>query len=167
MMNEIRVEVISKDSFSGLGFGTVIEAGDIRADTETGQFNWWNKLAVITHKECSLGMVEAQPVEKVKNSSFEHHGKTTEMLIPTTTDVYLFLGKGKSGKKEELDLKSVKAFKLKAGQAVVLDPYIWHCAPIAGEKIPTRIFVLFENGTPEDDFFAYNTAEKENIVFKI
>lgn len=166
-MNEVRVELISKNSFSEFGFGKVIDAGDIKPDSETGKFNWWDKLAVVTHKQCSLGMVEAQPVEKVENSFFEHHGKTTEMLIPTTTDIYLFLGKGKSSKREELDIKTVKAFKLETGQAVILNPYIWHCAPIAGEKTLTRIFVLFENGTPEDDFFTYDTIEKENIVFKI
>lgn len=165
-MNEIKVDLISVETFESLGFGKIVDVSNVKPDALADRFNWWNKLAVVKYHETSLGLVEARPSGGIVNSDFEYHGNTSEMLIPTTSDVYLFIGKGKSNSNRELDYDSVKAFKLKAGQAAVLKPYIWHCAPIAGGNKVTRVFVLFENNTPADDFYSFDTKEN-SIIYKI
>lgn len=96
---------------------------------------------------------------------FECHSRTGETLIPVEDDIIIVIGISKNNLKNEMDLNSVKAFIVKKGTAVILNPGTWHYAPIAiNSKVHT--FVVFDNETPDTDVIKIDT-EDANIVWEI
>jgi len=76
----------------------------------------------------------------------ERHLDTGEILTSLRGDCILC-----AAPPGELKPEKIRAFSLKEGQAVVLQPGAWHWIPFPVKKEGARILVIFQDRTGEDD----------------
>lgn len=161
-MRTLMVEELSEHVFDD--FGSFVHTAQQDPAAQLAEFSFWNKLAVLNLTIVSIGMVEAHPQSKMVSTTFEQHERTTESLIPAGGDVVLVLAKSIADAADQIDLQSVRAFRLKAGDAVVLNPGVWHFAPLALRK-SVKVWVLFENDTPVNDVRMRHVDKEDGVTF--
>jgi ureidoglycolate lyase len=147
-------------------YGLYLDAETAKPAYESEQFNFWNKMAVLPLKSASLCIVESYPQGALESSTFEQHGDTPEVLIPTDGEIVLVIALPDKNDKARIDMDSVKAFRLPAGKAVVLKPLVWHYAPLVKDR-PVKTFVVFEEKTPDEDLHMRHTDEEQEIIFRV
>lgn len=133
---------------------------------EGSEFNFWNKLAILDHNSVSVGIVQCFPQGEMVSTTFEQHARTTETLIPADGDVVLVLAEPDKKDTKQIDLDTVKAFRLKAGDAVVLHRNTWHFAPLVKER-PVKTWVIFEEDTPDNDLFMRHVDQENDLRFLV
>ena len=79
-------------------------------------------------------------------SRMERHLDTGEILTVLQGDCVLC-----AAPPGELKPEKIRAFLLKEGQAVVLQPGAWHWIPFPLKKVGARILVVFQDRTGEED----------------
>lgn len=95
---------------------------------------------------------------------FERHVNTTETLIPAEGEGPLVLAKPAAGDTGRIDFDTIRAFRLRSGNAVVPDAGTRLFAPLVkAGSVKTR--VIFEEDTPDNDLFMRNVSEEEDIRF--
>jgi ureidoglycolate hydrolase len=147
-------------------YGLYLDPEKAQPDHESEQFNFWNKLAVLPLKSASFCIVESYPQGAIESSTFEQHGNTHEVLIPTEGEIVLVIALPDRKDKARIDMESVRAFRLPAGKAVALKPFVWHYAPLVKDR-PVKTFVVFEEQTPEDDMHMRYTDKEQEVIFKV
>ena len=160
----VNVEPAGEDALAGYGRYVRLAQQDPAARMDA--FAFWNKLAILNHRSTSVGMVEAYPQPEMVSTTFEQHVNTTETLIPADGEVVLVLAKPKADDPKAIDLETVRAFRLAAGDAVVLDKGVWHFAPHA-VKGTTKVWVIFEEDTPDNDLFMRHIDDEHGIRFVV
>ena len=160
----LKVQPISDAAMEG--YGRWIRTGQQDPAATTDTFSFWNKLSILNHRATSVGLVEPQAQPEMVSTIFEQHVNTTETLIPTTGDVILVLAKPQAGATTEIDLDTVVALRLPAGDAVVLDKATWHFAPHV-ESGSVKVWVIFEEDTPDKDLFMRHLDEEQGIRFLV
>ncbi len=165
-MKEVLLTVVDIQSTAFQEYGSYLDTDQAKPAYESEAFNFWNKLALLSFKSASFGLVESYPQSSLESSTFEQHGNTPEVLIPTGGDIILVIALPKKEKKTEIDIESVKAFLLPEGKAVVLKPYVWHFAPLVKDR-PVKTFVVFEEDTPDNDLRMRHTDQEQSITFRV
>ena len=117
-------------------------------------------------KSVSFCIVESYPQGALESSTFEQHGNTPEVLIPTDGEIVLVIGLPDKADNGRIDMDSVKAFRLPAGKAVVLKPFVWHYAPMVKDR-PVKTFVVFEENTPDNDLHMCYTDQEQEVIFMV
>lgn len=160
----LTVSDITMKDFQEYGF--YLDAEMTQPAHESERFNFWNKLAVLPLKSASFCIVESYPQGAMESSTFEQHGDTHEVLIPTDGEIVLVIALPDKDDNARIDMDTVKAFRLAAGKAVVLKPFVWHYAPLVKDR-PVKTFVVFEEDTPDDDLHMLHTDQDQQIIFKV
>ena len=141
-------------------YGTLVELKGTTPAYKGEDFSFTKHLAT-THfsEKVSFSMVESYPNNRL-TGTLEYHNNTPEALVPVGEDVIITLALGENTP----DPTTINAFRLKMGQAFIIDPKVWHYAPLTETKT-THIFVIFNESTPEKDVVQVD-VEKE-LGFKI
>jgi len=160
----LTVSDITVEDFQG--YGLYLDTETAQPAHESEQFNFWNKLAVLPLKSASFCIVESYPQGAMESSTFEQHGDTPEVLIPTDGEIVLVIALPDKDDNARIDMDSVKAFRLPAGKAVVLKPFVWHYAPLVKDR-PVKTFVVFEEQTPDNDLHMRHTDQEQEVIFKV
>ena len=97
------------------------------------------------------------------NEKLEFFGDSVLGLVVSE---YLMIALPDKSDKSRIDMDSVRAFRLPAGKAVVLKPFVWHYAPLVKDG-PVKTFVVFEENTPDNDLHMRYTDQEQEIIFKV
>jgi len=148
------------------GYGTLISTGEKTADAASKEFKFWNRLGEMSLSEtASVCIVESYKSETLSSTVFERHQNTSETLIPTDDIVIVIALPGKDGNTEP-DWESVKAFRVRKGDAVILSKDVWHYAPMSIDGM-VKTFIVFNTNTPDKDYFSVDSGELHNIEYKV
>jgi ureidoglycolate lyase len=160
----LKVQELTEEAFAP--YGQYVRTDQQKPAFEGELFNFWNKLSILDLKSVSVGLVRSFPRKEMVNTAFEQHAKTTETLIPADGEIILVLAEPDSSDTTKINLDTVKAFRLKAGDAVVLHRNTWHFAPLVkGRAVKT--WVIFEEDTPDNDLFMRHVDQENETRFLI
>lgn len=127
-------------------FGSVAGAPAHTPTSQGPDYKFWSDLAhyaVSGETEIGICTVYRQPSPTV--AAVERHLQTPEILIPIDGPfvVPLLL--------EDRPMSDMKAFRVNVGEAIVINPRVWHgpCLPVDAEQ--SSYFVIFRRGTPGTD----------------
>jgi len=127
-------------------FGKVVTSPEGEPTAESKEFKFWSDIAnyeISGETEVGLCTVYRQPETAV--TGVERHMRTPEILIPV--DAPFVLPVLLEGAPEQ----KLGAFRVNPGEAVIINPAVWHgaCLPVGAEQ--SSYFVIFRRGTPHED----------------
>ena len=127
-------------------FGRVVLTPRGTPTSEAKDYKFWSDIAhyeIQGETEIGLCQVFRQPVNSI--TGMERHLRTPEILIPIDAPFVLplLLEGNPSGE--------AGIFRVEPGQAVVINPGVWHgaCLPVGADA--SWYFVVFRRGTPTTD----------------
>ncbi len=127
-------------------YGKVVDYPTIAPTAQGANYKYWADLAhYLIEGESEIGICTVYEAKDKVVESLERHLRTPEILIPI--DASMLLPVLQQGEPDD----EVKLFKVELGQAVVMDPGVWHAACFPYGKASCSYFVIFRRGTPEDD----------------
>lgn len=127
-------------------FGRVVLSPRGVPTSEAKEYRFWSDIAhyeIQGETEIGLCQVFRQPVNEI--AGMERHLGTPEILIPIDAPFVLpLLPDGASS-------GDAGVFRVEPGQAVVINPGVWHgaCLPVGAPA--SWYFVIFRRGTPMSD----------------
>jgi ureidoglycolate hydrolase len=126
-------------------FGAVLARPDAPADASGPGWTWWAEPMRLPagDRPYALGYLALLPAEPVFDWA-EHHKRTPELVVPLDGECVLYVAPvaERPG--------GFRAFRVTAGNGVLLDPGVWHGAPLAVER-PLSAVVLLPRGTGTED----------------
>lgn len=127
-------------------YGRIVTSPVGTPTSEASNYKFWSDLAnfgIGGETEIGICTVYRQPTSDI--TGLERHQRTPEILIPIDAPfVVPLLLDGK----EPCELE---AFRVNVGEAVVIDPGIWHGASQPAESEECSYFVIFRRYTPQED----------------
>ena len=149
---ELVAEPLSAEAFAP--FGRVLERPPNDADAAGPGWRWWGETALLAGdgRAVGIGYLELTPSEPVFDWA-ERHLRSTETIVPAAGGCLVYVappGDGDESERPAAPLDRFRVFRVPAGTGVVLEPGVWHGAPLALGG-PARVFVLLLEGTGRDD----------------
>lgn len=127
-------------------YGSVITLPSGQTTSESPVYKFWSDIAHYRIEgETEIGICTVFEGQQQVISGVERHLRTPEILIPIDGPFILPLAREINGK------FVVDAFTVAVGEAVVINPGVWHgpCLPV---KQPSEsYYVIFRRGTPAED----------------
>ena len=161
----LEVKKINKDDFSQ--FGSVFSIDNKKPNHQEKDYDWWPDLVFLNKIDQPYG-VGMSIVRKHAPSlrSAERHMKTQEFCMSLDGDIIIVVGPANYPNEPTRlpKLTQFAAFLIPEGEAVVLDPGIWHWVPFPIEK-QTRFFVVFASGTSQNDLHISDFPPGEVLEF--
>lgn len=145
------IEELTGESFAP--FGTVIEQPEQSQDAEGPGWRWWAETGLLPAAErpYAIGFLDLKPAP-LQFDWAERHLHASELLLPLGGECLVYVGPpdylDEPGRMPELE--RFRVFGVKQGQGVLLEPGVWHGAPLAN-GLPLNVAVLLLQGTGELD----------------
>ena len=136
-------EPLTEDAFGP--FGAVLSQPTAPADATGPGWSWWaqaGRLPTDT-RPYAVGYLALEPAEPEFDWS-ERHQRAAELIVPLGGDCAVYVappGDEPSG---------FRAFRVPAGAGVVLDPGVWHGAPLALGSALAAVVILPQGTGTED-----------------
>ena len=167
MSKVIKVQPLKLDTENLGEFGQIIstETKDPLAKEEGFSF-WYNIALLEKGNSYSVSIVESNPADRMIADSLETHLNTQELLVPLTGSVCILITDSDKDDPRKPDLTTVRAFRLREGEGVILKPGIWHRAPLCKNKKVQTLCIIRED-TPQDDLILYSLPEDFGLVYEI
>ncbi|HEX2051872.1 MAG TPA: ureidoglycolate lyase [Actinomycetota bacterium] len=147
-MTTLRAEPLTAAAFRR--YGRVIEMPRDDAQARGPGWRWWAEIALLEGdgRRWGVGYLDLEPAVP-RFDWAERHLRSAEAVIATSADVLVYVGApGDDGGLPAL--RDFRVFVVPAGDGVVLDPGVWHGAPLAVRR-PTSALVLLLEHTGRDD----------------
>lgn len=160
----LKLSSMSEAEFAPYGKWVTETSKEPDADCE--ELKFWNRLGVMDHKgNTSISIVQTYGKNGLIEETMEQHAATGEALLPTE-DIYIVAALSDKTDSKKPDLNTVKAFPVKKGEAVILNPGVWHHAPLTEAEV-ANTFVAFYENTPDEDFLAYELKDEFGVYFEV
>jgi ureidoglycolate lyase len=150
-MTRLDVESLTPEAFGP--FGRVIARPERDRDAEGPGWRWWAETASVSGdgRPVGVGYLDLEPTE----TSFdwaERHMRTQEAVLATSSDLLLYVGPPESPNEPGRmpPVERFRAFRVRAGDGVVMDRGVWHGAPFTVDRASAAIVLLLE-GTGRTD----------------
>ena len=134
-------------------FGRVIQQPDRVQDAQGPGWRWWSENALMesADRPYQIGYLHLEPAE-LKFDWAERHMRSAELIIPTGGDCLVYVAPPDYPDEPERmpAFERFQVFRVRAGQAVLLEKGVWHGAPLAIDK-PLQAIVLLLSRTGEVD----------------
>lgn len=161
---KIKCSEMTEEKFTD--YGVWITGTSKTPDADVPELKFWNRLGVMDHKgNTSISIVQTYGKNGLIEETFEQHKTTGEALLPTE-DIYIVTALPDKNDPGKPDFNTVKAFPVKKGEAVILNPGVWHHAPLTKAET-ANTFVAFYENTPDEDFLAYELKEEFGFYFEV
>ena len=149
-MMVIKAQKVSREKFQKFGKLATTPVG--QPTSEGVDYKFWSDLASYQiDGETEIGICRVFQQEQNLIDGMERHLHTPEILIPIDAPfVVPLLQDGETS-------KNAAAFQVEPGQAIVIDPAVWHGACLPVGKKESSYFVIFRRKTP------YTDVEKKAI----
>jgi ureidoglycolate lyase len=150
-VTRIAAEPLTADAFAP--FGRAIDRPAAAPDAEGEGFRWWAETALLEPLErpYAIGWLDLEPPSALFDWA-ERHMRSPEAVLVTGGECLLYAGPPDYPSEPErlCPLERFRAFRVHAGQGVVLDRGVWHGAPLAvGGR--AAALVLLAQGTGVSD----------------
>lgn len=160
----IKLTELTESNFSS--YGTVISGAEKTPNADVDELKFWNKLGVMEHKgNTSISIVQTYGKNGLIEETMEQHSTTGEALLPTE-DIFIVVALPDTEDSKKPDFDTVKAFPVRKGTAVILNPGVWHHAPLTQAET-AKTFVAFYENTPEEDFLAYELKDEFGFYYEL
>ncbi len=127
-------------------FGRVVAGAKGKPTSQAADYKFWSDIAdYAIDGETEIGICTVYRQKQSTIAGMERHLRTPEILIPI--DAPFVLPLLLEGEPET----SAKAFRVNIGEAVVIDPAVWHGACLPVGKKESSYFVIFRKMTPHED----------------
>jgi len=148
-------------------YGARLSASSKPPDASCPEFRWWANLGLPEMGGVpSVGLVESTGKDRHESRVFERHAATSETLIPVDADIVLVVARSGAESGTAVDLQSVRAFRVRRGEAVILHRGTWHYAPLTSAP-RARTFVFFDRRTPEGDVLTIDSEADLGVTFAV
>lgn len=165
-MENMKLRLTPITDYNFRDYGVRISDTQREPDADSSEFRFWNKLGVLDHGgNSSISIVQTYGRNGLVEESLERHINTGEALL-ATEDIYIVIALSMKDDPEKPDLDTVKAFHIKKGEGVILQPGTWHHAPLT-EAETANTFVVFYENTPDEDLLIYDLKLEFGCVFEI
>ena len=148
---ELSIQELTEQAFGP--FGKIIAQPDRGEDAQGPGWKWWGENALMesADRPYQIGYLDLKPAE-LKFDWAERHMRSAELIIPTGGNCLVYVAPPDYPNEPERmpPLERFQVFKVRAGQAVLLDRGVWHGAPLAIDK-PLNAIVLLLSRTGELD----------------
>ena len=137
------VEPLTAEAFGP--FGRVLARPQGTPDAEAPGWSWWAEAADLPADErpYAVGYLDLESTEPAFDWA-EHHRRTVELIVPLGADCLVYVARPGDTPAD------FHVFRVRAGEAVLLDPGVWHGAPLALDR-PLAALVFLLRGTGRDD----------------
>ncbi len=147
----IKAEPLTEEGFAEFGRVVSVPAAEPSARLEGLEF--WADITLFPPVDGPIGVGMARLTKHpfVQNCA-ERHMRTSEYLHALDGEMIVVVGPPEHPEQPRRlpDLARFRAFRVPAGDGVIMRPGVWHWAPFAVSG-PTRMVVLFRAGTSGDD----------------
>ena len=148
---KLPVEELTVESFAP--FGTLIEQPKSPQDADGPGWTWWAETGLLpaADRPYAIGFLDLRPAP-LQFDWAERHMQASELLLPLGGDCLVYVGPPDHVNEPERlpDLDRFRVFGVKKGQGVLLNPGVWHGAPLAFGG-PLSVAVLLLQGTGNSD----------------
>ena len=139
---KIKAQNLSPETFAP--FGKMIDRPDKNPDGSGPGWNWWGGTALMAgdDRPFEIGYLDLSPAD-LRFDWAERHMRSPELLVPVDSDILVYVGPP-DFPDEPARLPSqerFQVFRVRPGQAALLDPGVWHGAPLAVDQ-KARVVVL-------------------------
>lgn len=125
-------------------FGHVVARPAAAPDGAGRGWAWWAEAAELRADEpYTVGYLELEPVEPVFDWA-EHHRRTVELILPLGGDCLVYVAPPSD------EPRDFRVFRVEAGSGVLLNPRVWHGAPLAVDR-PLAAAVFLRRNTGSED----------------
>ena len=140
IMDSVKAQRITSERFAR--YGKVARLDGTEPLAEGPQFQFWSDVAAFeVEGPTEIGYCTVvDPADQIVNW-MERHARTPEVLIPIDWPFILPVMMG----------EEVEAFEVHPGEAVVINPDVWHSACLPLGRMEATYFVIFRRGTPHED----------------
>lgn len=134
-------------------FGRVIERPGRAEDASGPGWRWWAETTLLPGdgRPFGVGYLDLAPAPLGFDWA-ERHFRTEEVLLPMGADCLVYAGPAEprepAGQLPPLD--DFRVFRVPPGMGVVLNPGVWHGAPLAAGA-PAQVLCLIREHTGRDD----------------
>lgn len=152
----IRINTQKVNSQNFAEYGRVVDMPDTIPTSQAAHYQFWADIAAYDiqgETEIGICKVFRQSLDVI--SGMERHLRTAEILIPIDAPFVLPLLKDGCSDNQSA------AFEVGIGQAVIVNPAVWHGACIPVGRQESAYFVIFRRGTPREDVETKETEEIE------
>jgi ureidoglycolate hydrolase len=147
----LRVEPLSAGAFEP--FGRVIETPSRTQDAEGPGWRWWAETTALRGDErpWTVGYLDLAPAPPPRFDWAERHMRSPEAVVPISGSCLLYAAPPEHPDEPDRlpPLDAFRVFRLVPGTGVVMDPAVWHGAPVPTEA--AKAIVLLLEGTGRTD----------------
>lgn len=146
MSTALAARPLGHDAFTR--YGTVVERPQRPHDAEGPGWRWWAETATLaaTGGAYGIGFLDLEPAPS-RFDWAERHARSPEMIVALAGDCLVYVAPADPGRDEP---GPFEVFRLCPGQGVILDPGVWHGAPLASSGRAAAM-VLLREGTGVKD----------------
>ena len=162
----MKLPVLELTPASFAPYGNLVEMPSRTPDAAGPGWKWWAESALLEGdaRPYAIGYLDLEPAA-LRFDWAERHMRTMELLTPAGGDCLVYVGPP-----DHLDeparlppLARFQVFRIQQGQAVLLDPGVWHGAPLALDR-PLNVIVLLPPNTGQDDTTVMRFEETPVII---
>ena len=149
-ITRLTAEDLSADAFSP--FGRVIEQPDRSPDARGPGWSWWGETLLLPSdgRPFGVGLLDLRPAPTTFDWA-ERHMRTVEAILAVEGGCLVYVGpRDLDDPVQRRALGRFRVFRVPQGCGVVLEPGVWHGAPLVAER-PSKAVVLLLEGTGRDD----------------
>jgi ureidoglycolate lyase len=148
---KLTIEDLTTGAFAP--FGAVVERPQRAQDAAGPGWIWWGENLKLAggDRPYALGYLDLKPAP-LRFDWAERHLRSDELLIPMGGDCLVYVGPA-----DHLDepmrlppLERFRVFRVRSGQAVLLNKGVWHGAPLALDR-PLNVVVVLLHDTGRQD----------------
>jgi ureidoglycolate lyase len=149
---KVRVRPLDADTFAPFGLVVSPPPGEPTAVVD-GALKYWADVVTVPHITEPIGVGYCTVAKRpFIQTCAERHMHTAELLQPMKGAMIVVVGPAVHPEQPRQlpPLDGFAAFRVEEGQAVVLNPGVWHYAPFA-VNAPICLTVIFKAGTSQAD----------------
>jgi ureidoglycolate lyase len=126
-------------------FGTVLRRPQAAAEATGPGWSWWARTGALPAAErpYAVGYLALEPAPLAFDWA-EYHARSAELVVPLSGECVVYVAPP-AGEPD-----GFRAFRVAPGEGVILDPGVWHGAPLALDR-PLAAAVLLAEGTGTED----------------
>jgi ureidoglycolate lyase len=142
------LEALAEDAFAP--YGSVLSRPSGASHADGPGWHWWGEVAHLSSdgRRWAFGYLALEP-EPMTFDWAERHMRSPEVVLATSADIAVYVAAPTPSEAPRVD--EFRVFAVPPGSGVVLDPGVWHGAPLAIDGGSTSAFVLLLEGTGRDD----------------
>lgn len=160
----IQLEELDAEAFAP--FGTIVQQPQGASDAGGPGWRWWGEQALLPSdaRAYQVGYLALEPAP-LQFDWAERHMQTRELLFPLSGDCAVYVAPAEFPDHPDRlpPLDTFRAFRVRAGQGVLLHTGVWHGAPLALDR-PVSVAVILLQHTGTQDLYLVRFEDSPLLV---